>query len=476
MSSVLNIAVTPRGTKDQGTNRQVPSSGPSVDIMAPDHIELRNGKLTKSGSWKKRPGASTSKNLSVDESIAELIPHNIGYAVTNEGKVFRFDKSTEITGARLTGGNRIQWDVYGNKIILCDGSIIVYIDTSINKVAVLSKDPSFPRAKFITRVGNVTLYAGHDPTQIVYSATDAPDDVSTASGGGTFDAQKTGETVRNMKSLRSEVYLFKDKRIEVFGYVGGNIPFRRIDGAWVEQGCGADYSVVKALGTFFWYGDDNRFYVLEGSAAREIPRGHVREAQKLSRPSEVYGIHFPTESVIRWFAPSDGKCFVYDYKNDSFSEDSAWKHGQNERLPIKSFMRFKNKDYYGDWEETGKIKEWSYEHQDDDGEPIRVERLLRVRPSTRGHRVRYDGVRFRFNRGISTSNAINRYLMFRYNPDEKGWSNYRRIDLGATGDYRPSIEERNLGTAREMLFHIVETDAVEHVMTHMELTVQELGR
>ena len=458
-------------TKNIGINPVANKNVDPDEVFVPVHIDLRNGYLTDGGYWAKRPGYSTFRDVGVDESIHALIPAASGYAITFSGRIYDLTVTpTELTGARLSGDYRPTWDRQGDEIAICDGGAPVKISGGISSL--LADSP--PRARFISRLGSYTIMSGHDDTEVKYSA---PGNFEnwTSGGAGFFNVKKTGEIIRNQIVHRERLFLFKDKSIEIWTNVGGSSPFVRHDGLYIEKGTEADYSVVQANDTIYWLGDDLDFYVLAGQEAKEISRLYREEITKLHSPGSVYGLHFRNEKKIRWFAPFDGKCFVFDYVKNIFSEDNAWAHGQFERMPINSYMELNNKQYFGDYEGTGNVYQWSHDFEDDNGAEIRMYRRFKLVPSPRGHNVKVNRLRFRVKRGVATDGETTPEAFWRYRLDKGPWSVYEHIDLGVKGDDDPWVDFTSLGTGRELEIELVETDAVDFLVTNMNLTVRELG-
>ncbi len=464
-----NIAITPIGYKNLDKE----------ETFVPYHIDLRNGNLTDAGNWKKRNGFSEKWDVTTNYPINLLVEEKTGYATTTEGKIYKLPSVTStprlLDGERMNGSYRPTYEVHNNLIILCDGGNPVKIDGDVTSF--LGGSP--PNAKFIVRISSYTLMAGHHDTEVKYCTTGNPENwVSGINFGdaGFFNVQKTGEKIRNMKSFRNMILLFKDKSIETWIFIGGATPFVRQDSGWINKGLGADDSVVNANDTFYWYGDDGDFYVLNGGQPMVISQSYRAELDKLVDPSSIYGFDFRKEGVIRWFAPTDGKCFVYDYiRKNVFSEDNTWNHGQWERLPINSYMELNGKQYFGDYEPTGKVFEWSEDYSDDNGTPIRVYRKFAIIPSDKGNNARFNRLRFRFKRGVATSNVTAPLFFYRYRIDDGEWTDYEYHNMGSSGDRDPWIDVYNLGIGREIEFELVETDAVDFLLTHASLTARELG-
>lgn len=458
----INIAVNPRGNKDLDDE----------EIFVPQHLDIRNGSLSDAGNWIKRSGYSQAYDTSTNYQINLMIDRDSGYAGNSNGQVFALDGASliELTGYTY-GIERPTWDYFDDKIIIASGAQLVKIQSGNTAALSGITQP----VKYVTRVGAYTLYAGHDPYEILFSVPNNPESVDVGLGGGFFNAQKRGGIVRNIKGIRNTLYVFTDYNIEIWVNVGAaGAPFAKQSGSTIEGGTKAPHSVVQAQDTFFYFGDDNKFYVITGQGAQEISKTYRKSINEIVNPDDMYGIHFKKERLIRWFEPVQGKCYVYDYVHQVFSEDNEWSGGW-QRMPVNSYMEIKNRAYIGDYDQTGLIYEWSREYKDDNSTPIRVFRKFSLIPSQSLNRVRFNRLRFRVKRGVGDYGETP-VLFYRYRIDKGKWENERSVSLEEKGNYNPFVlAQHNLGLGREIEFELTETDAVDYVLTGMNLNVRELN-
>lgn len=464
---VKNVAILPIGNKNVDP----------IETVVPAQIDVRNGFISDLGNWSKRPGYVEYKNLGVDEPISLLIPIDNGYAVSLIGKVFKnvLIAPIEMTGAIVGGSSRPTFAVHDNTIVLCGGNIPIKIVNGV--VSTLGGSP--PNAKFVDRISSYTIMSGgFSDTKWNWSASNNPENWTTGNSGSA-DVKLDGQRIMNMKVFKEVIYFFKEKSIEVWILLGAAAaPFVRQEGAWIGKGLGAEDSLITANDKLMWFGHDGDFYELEGIQPKVIPgsASYRKRIDSLQRPEKIVGFDFRKEGKVRWFAPIDGVCFVYDYKYGTFSEDNTWDHGQWERLPINSYIEMNNKQYFGSYDYDGKIYEWSHDYKDDDGKPIRVYRKLRIIPSEKGNKVRFNRMGLRFKPGVATSGVTNPIMFYRYRFDGKLWYGYFQPSLGVVGTTNPWKHKAPLGVGREMEIEIIETDAVDFILTHMNLTVRELGK
>jgi len=459
-----NIALMPQGHKDTDP----------IDTFGPRQIDLRNGRLTEQGSWTKRPGYATQWTLSADRTINGLIPDTNAYALTSAGETWRITPDgtvTQRTGFDRNGTYRPTWVRHNSNIIICDGGVATKIAVGASDTSRLDNAPT--DARFVDTVDTYLVMAGmaSNPKQFQWST---PSTASSEAWPAANIQSVTGdgEHIEFFKVFRRDLYFFKTHSLEIWVNIGGASVFARK--LYIEKGCGAPYSVVQANDTFYWFGDDGDFYVLNGVQPQVISRSYRKELDAITDTASIYGFDCRAESVIRWFAPTEGKCFTYDYKYNVFSEDNIWASGQWERLPMNAYMEWNGKQYFGDFNLTGTIYQWSLDYEDDNGTPIRVFRRV-LHPIIQGEQGRVNRLQFRVKRGVATTAVTNPQMLVRWRFDQGDYTPYQQIDLGVVADRNPYRDLFSLGVGREIEVEMVETDAVPHVITHASITAEALG-
>jgi len=464
----INVAINP----------VVDKNSDDKDVFAPRQVDYRNLEFTDVGTCRKRNGYAEDTDLSVnDAGIDLLIPKqpsistSDSYAVTTSGRVFRITPSTsEYTGAILRGTGRSQYAPFEDIIVLCkkDGPPV---KISGGTTSVLGGSP--PNAAFVDTISSYVLMAGHHDTQWRYSDVA---DAETWPALNLKSVKDNGETIKYLKVFREKVYIFKDRSIEVWVLVSGTNVFLRNDGAWVSKGLGASYSVVEANNRLYFYGNDGDFYELQEGGAVAISQSYRSELNKLLNADDIYGYDCRKEGAIRWFAPIDGKCFVYDYIHGTFREDNIWVNGQWERLPWNSYMEQDQKQYFGSYDNGAKVYEWSKDYLDDNGDEIRCFRKFTIPFARTGRNVRVSRIRLRTKRGVETSSISDPKIIIRWNFDGGTWTE-EEASLGQYGDEAPwDITWTNIGRGRELEVEIVETDAVKYLLTDMVIDYKEMAR
>jgi len=463
-----NIALPPVGFKELDTK----------ETFVPFQIDLRNGKITKAGNWENRNGYAEQWDISHTFPIDLLIPVGNGYSVSENGRIYDLTPTpTRITGTDLTGAVRPQWAVFKDDILIVDGSAIV-LDTIANTTEAMDGSP--PAGRYIGRVGAYTLLAGYDDTEFSWSASNNPEnwtrvpsaDRSTGDAGWA-NAKKTGK-IKYATDFNNKWFLFKDNEIEVWHNRGGSTPFVRLNELTIPIGLLASYSVVKTESNMYYLDNNKKFRDISGKQVTGQYESYIFD--KIQNPRDVYGFDYPIEHCIRLFSPVDGICIKFDYENSSLTEDNTYQHGQYERLPHNSYMELNGKQYFGDYEPTGKVFEWSEEFKDDDGTEIRNLREFKVKLTEPGNLAKVNRLRFMLKRGVDTLTETNPQMLFRWRFDEDAedveWYT-ETIGLGIGTDTEPYVDLFGLGLGRTMHMQIIKNDATDFMLLGMLITTQE---
>lgn len=518
----VNVAVNPQGAKQLE----------GIERVAPAQIEMRNGMRTEAGNWKMRAGQREAWALAAKDEVTALIASKrdgtkLGFAVTKLGRIFELEHnkvSIEVTGVTLNGRRRPMWAKFDEDVIITDGQAPIKMRAAGTVSEILGGSP--PAAKFIGVVSDRVVLAGYNDTGFQWSGQGNAESWPALNFS---NVTGHGEKIEFMQVKDLDLYFFKGGAIEIWSHIGGVEVFGRrgivtvMDKTKSSRGI-QGFTVVQARNTFFFYANQD-FWMLDGFTPRTISAKYKKEIGKLGTVHDAYGFNFSKEHVIRWFFPSESRTFSYDYVNDVFSEDNAWRHGDWERMRISSYMELDGKSYVGDFEPTGRISEWTEDEQTDNGEPIRMVRRFRVPIGKDGHKGRVNRMRFRLKRGDRTfatrtvlytvgsnqrrgtglllrleghavTNAQRRrayaglhvfgafdettvdrsgLLTFRWKFDEEAIGQSRDLDMGKLGEYYPYIDVYRLGVGREMEVELVQTDATPHVLTDAMVTIHTLG-
>lgn len=480
----INVALNPLGAK------QLRES----ESFYPANLELRNGVRTDAGFFKGRPGYTSKWSVGVAQPMMLLIPRKWstggrvtgrGFGVTENGRLFELlsdDSVQEFTGNTLNGVFRPTWCEFDGRLIIVDGQAPIKVDPAGTTTSLLGGSP--PAAKYCAVIADRVVLAGHDETLFRWSD---PGSSEIWPAGNQSEVTGHGEVIRNLMVANQDLYFFKDFTIEVWAHIGGQEVFGRrlmvtVGDKFSRNRGVPSFSVVQGPDGFYFF-CESHFWKLTGAQAQILSFPYQRELAGLVDVDSMYGFHCQKEHLIRWFEPVSGRCFVYDYVNDNFTEDNGVSGGEFTRLPVYSYMEVDGVAYVGDYNPTGNVYRWGDDLYTDNGTAIKLSRRFRVPLSQNGHKAKLTRLRLRMQRGSGGSTAVTENMLVRWSFDEGAYSPYAELAIGNDGDGDPYVDvihpvsgSRTLGIGRDVKLELTQQVGVPHLLTHANLTVKELGR
>jgi hypothetical protein len=432
---------------------------------------MRNVRVRDNGHVEKRNGYTEEWDTTVDKPILVCIPENTGYTVNGNGDIHKMGATVVKLHTISNISATPTWFKWNDDIHIYSGARPVKVNIPSNTVSELIA--AIPNGKFVAMIATYAVISGYDPTEFTWLVPGNPESRALANGAGFTNIERTG-TIQNMIEYRKSLFFFKEHEIEVWGFTGTSIPFRRQTGLTIRKGLGAPNSVVKTNDRFYWFGDDGDFYEYSGGVPIVISDNIRARLDDMLNPEELIGIDVRKENIIKWINPSDGMCLIYDYSKRQWLEDNRWEGSGWQALPFRSYMELNNEQFFGSANYDGLIHKWSSDSLDDNGQPIRVFRHWAVRLSQSDNRVRVDKLRFRRKGATATSSETTPLMTIRTRFDKGAWVTHENLSLGIHGDTDPYIDLNRIGVGRELEIEISEMDAVKFLLTDVKVFYQEL--
>lgn len=280
-----------------------------------------------------------------------------------------------------------------------------------------------------------------------------------------------------------EVWLFGTQTTEVwFNSGGADFPFSRIQGAFIEHGCGAKHSVCKLNNSVFWLGADDKgagvIFMAEGYQPRRISTHAVEMAlQSYGDLSEstAYTYQQDGHAFYVFQAPNAATTWVFDVATGLWHERFAFVNGVELRHRGACHAFFNLTAVVGDYL-NGNLYAFDLATYSDNGAVLR--RLRRSPHLTRAMKnVFYAAVELDFEAGTGldgTGQGSDPQLMMRFSKDgARTWSNERTLSSGQLGQYRRRAIFRRLGVARDMVIEMAMSDPVKTTWIGAEIDAQE---
>ncbi len=322
------------------------------------------------------------------------------------------------------------------------------------------------------------ILAGHDKYSFVWSLPDTPD---LFPNDNTLSVQADGGRIVGMEAFGRTLYIFKTTNVEVW-VNGGATTWQRT--GIIERGCAAPRSIVQANDDIFYWGDDGDIYAIKNNQPMMISPTYSSALHEIQDMGNVYAYDCRRERVIRWFCPTEKRCFSYDYLNDNFSEDYFYYDGD-----WQFFSMLAHANFLGYALTSFKVRDASspvsqavvYRMDEDsltdNGAPIRV--MFRSRAvfndrystpiSGRIHRMR-----IRLLRGQKDQKADLDRVSVRWRVNRDKWTQYHDIDVSTRKT--PYEDFHNLGYGQEIEVELVEASPLDFIVTGAELVVAPTGR
>jgi hypothetical protein len=301
------------------------------------------------------------------------------------GKLYRVDQNyvqTEI--GLINGSGPVSMADNGIQLfVACNPDAFIY--NANTGVFAQITDPDFPGAVSVGYLDSYFVFNEPNSQRVwVTSLLDgtAIDPLDFASAEGNPD---------NIVSLmvdHREVWLFGNNTVEVWYNAGlADFPLARIEGAFMETGCLAPYSVAKLDNSVFWLGSDARgngiVYRNQGYNGQRISTHAVEwQIQQYGVLSDAIGYSYQQDghSFYVLTFPTAQATWVFDVATGLWHERAYWDGVQYRRHRSNCQANFNGEVIVGDWE-NGNLYAYDPTIHTDNFYPQRWLRSWRALPS-----------------------------------------------------------------------------------------------
>ena len=399
--------------------------------------------------------------------------------------------------------------------VACNGPSYIFNNTT-NAFGQIT-DPDFTGAVTVSYLDGYFIYIEPN-SQLVWSTAildgTSIDPLDFASAEGSPD---------NLVSSivdHSEAWLFGTNTVEVW-YNAGNagFPLQRIQGAFMEIGCAAAYSVAKLDNSVFWLGADTRgkgiVYRAKGYTGVRLSTHAVEwQIQQYANISDATAYTYQQDghSFYVLSFPSANATWVYDVATGVWHERAGYANGGFTRQRAACQTFFNDKIILGDYQ-TGAIYTYDLTLFADGGRTQKWLRSWRALPPNTNnlHRTAQHSLQLDCESGVGldggapattvyvssiSSNAVsadaiggesqdttaevivqgtNPQIMLRWSDDGgHTWSNEHWRPMGMIGEYGKRVIWRRLGMTqkiRDRVYEISGTDPVPVYIMGAQLIV-----
>jgi hypothetical protein len=430
--------------------------------------------------------------------------------VASGGELYRVDANYNSTRLGLINGSGpVSMVDNGTQLfIACNPDAFIY-NSNTNVFAQIT-DPDFPGAVTVGYLDGYFVF--NEPNSQRFWVTSLND--GTAVDPLDFaSAEGNPDDVISLMVDHREVWLFGNNTIEVWYNAGlADFPLARIEGAFMEIGCLAPYSVAKLDNSVFWLGADARgngiVYRNNGYNGQRISTHAIEwQIQQYDVLNDAIGYTYQQDghSFYVLVFPTANATWVYDVSTGAWHERAGWDGVRFVRHRGNCQSNFNNEIIVGDWL-NGNLYAFDLEVYSDNDVVQRWLRSWRALPTgqnnlkrTAHHMLQLDcesGVggtpsqsfllllengdfmltedgNFISAVNASTLQGTDPQVMLRWSDDGgHTWSNEHWAGMGKIGEYYRRVVWRRLGMTlklRDRVYEISGTDPVKIAIMGAEL-------
>lgn len=341
-------------------------------------------------------------------------------------------------------------------------------------------DTSFLGATHVSFMDGYLIFNSPNTQQFYISPLNA---VLPFDGAEVGSAEASPDNLVGLIELQESVYLFSQKHMEVF-YDSGSItfPFQRIQGAVIEIGCAAPFSIAKIGNTVYWLGQDKdgrgTVYEAQGLQAQRIStfaiEGVIVSLGDLSTArawTYQQGGHFFYCLNI----PGDTRTWCYDTMTSLWHERTYLSAGVYQRHLADCHAFAYSTNVVGDYS-SGNLYSLSRTTYTDNGNQV-------IRERTAPHlskdidRLFHKEFQLDMQAGVGldgVGQGTNPQAILQWSNDYgNSWSNEHWGSIGKIGARRTRTIWRRLGAARDRVYRVRVADPVSVTLLGAEIDIEE---
>jgi len=453
------------------------------DALTSTFAGLENCFVTEAGGISRFPGLKLFCDFGTQSDIHIGKYQNDMIAVSLDGRTYRVNTDgdfVEIEGSKVLGGDRVSFGRTRNGLLLAAGSKIVHYNGVKNDI--LSKDA--PISSWVGYLDGYVLAVEKDSGRFQISKLN---DNFTWDPLDTFAVDGSPDNINAMLITPFNEILFTgEESIEQYERsAGGIVPFYR---RWsTGDGISEPWTLCFADNAAWGLNSRYEFSRISGQTSQSVSGDIQKEIEEIysfrnlgnldkawAAPINVKGqkfIIFQSPKAKNKYG-SVGFTGIYDIRRNQWFEIYGWdeENGIPTLWPGVSVFNLWGKTFIGG---KGKIYELDNYTYTNDGDTQRS--YLKTGHYDSMGPIRIDGVRLTIKRGVGTYEK-NPLIMFRSNPDNKGFGNVQYRELGFTGSENMTVEFGSQGAASTWQFEIYMTEDCPFELRRFQIDATKLVR
>lgn len=382
-----------------------------------------------------------------------------------------------------TGQVKMRSNGQGHIVAIVDGTYL-YVYNSAAGTFTKSSDAAFLGSSVVAEIDGWFIFA-QPGTQKFYTSPLYWN--GSSAFDGTYFALKD-DAPDNLVTLieqNRELWLIGEATTEVWYNAGGQFfPFSRLQGTLQQVGCSAVHSVARHGMGLIWLGKSER-----GVNSVVMTQGY--QAQNISNPALSYALnqypvisdaigHVYSEEGHEFYVltfPTADVTWVYDLTTGVWHQRASYDPvaGSFHRARTNCLMSFQNMQIAGDYQ-SGQLYWQTRSAYDDAGRPlVAVRRAPHIWDKSDRKRIRHNRLQVEFNSGGASSGTDPQAMLRWSNDGGKTWGNEHFAPIGKTGETQNRVIWRRLGIARDRVYEVRVSDAVNRDVVGASLMADALG-
>ncbi len=453
-------------------------------MLTATYAALENCFVTESNGISRFPGLKEFVDLDGSEADIHLGRYeNDLIAVGEDGQTFRVNsngQADKIGGTPVSGGERVSFARTRDGLMMAAGGQIIKYDGTKNSIL----SPDAPLSTFVGFIDGYLIAVEKDSGRWQHAKLN---DFDVWDPLDTFAVDGSPDNINAMLITPfNEIIFAGEESLEQYERnLSSDVAFFR---RWaVADGISEPHTLCFAGNAVWGLNDQVEFIRLSGQTTQpfsndiqyEIEDRYSLENLGSLNKAWAHECYIKGQKFIIFQSPEatnsyDTKGFtgVLDMRRGQWFEIFGWdnENGIPDLWPGRSVFSLWGKTFIGG---QGKVYQLDPKTHNNDGEVQRA--YLRTAHFDTAGTSRVDGVRLTIKRGVGTYEK-SPVVMFRANPDNKGWNNWQKRELGKTGRDTLLVEFGAQGLADTWQFEIFMTDDAQFELRRLQLDSKKAMR
>jgi hypothetical protein len=386
--------------------------------------------------------------------------------------VYKIDASGDSVnlGDLSTTPARVMMTDNGSQLtILTDSGKAFYTDgTTLSEIT----DQDYQLSSSVTTLDGYTIFAKQNSNQIFIS------EVNNTASYNALEftlVQSQSDNIVRVFANQGQLWIFKQYSTEIY-YDSGNLsfPFQQVNGANVQRGCSAKFSVASDDTGIYWLGDDRVIYKAQGYNPQKISTFAIdAKIQNYGIANDAFAFIY-TDRGHKFYCitfPTEGVTWEYDIITDLWHERQS--HDIT-RWRANSMAFFSGQYLIGDYLQ-GLIFQTDATNYTENGSSIPNE-IISATQFDDFSRVSVDRLLLKMDTGIGITDGqgSDPQIMLQVSTDGGyTWGNELWQPIGQIGEYNTLVFWQRLGFGRQFTFKFRISDPVRVAIQGCYLNVTE---